>query len=235
MSSSSAVAFETKSISKTFGSGRAGVLALSGVDLRIRAGEFVVVAGPSGSGKSTLLNLLAGFDRPDHGRVVVSGKDMTDLGETEWTALRRHDLGFVFQAFNLIPVLSAYENVEYGLWLNGVSRSERRQRVTEILTTVGLADRMSQRPDHLSGGERQRVALARSLVHQPLAVLADEPTASLDSQTAADILRLFIQLNESQQTTFVFATHDTAIISRAPRVVRLGDGRIIADTGADRL
>lgn len=233
MTSEAPVVFETRSLGKTFGKGRTAVRALSGVDLRVFAGEFVVVAGPSGSGKSTLLNLLAGLDRPDEGTILVAGQNLTTLGEAACASVRRHQLGFVFQAFNLIPVLSAYENVEYGLWLNGVSREERRRRVSDVLKTVGLGDRMSHRPDHLSGGERQRVALARALVHEPMAVLADEPTASLDSHTAADILNLFIQLNVSRKTTFVFATHDPAIIGRAPRVVRLGDGHIVADQTAD--
>ena len=164
---------------------------------------------------------------PDSGEVLFDGTALAARGEAERTALRRHQLGFVFQSFNLVPVLSAYENVEYGLWLNGVARSERRRRVEDALRAVGLADRMRHRPDHLSGGERQRVALARALVHQPRAVLADEPTASLDSRTGADILRLLIELNAAHGTTFVFATHDPAIIARAPRVVHLADGRVV--------
>lgn len=223
------LAFEVRALSKTYGQGRTAVRALSGIDLTISAGEFVVVAGPSGSGKSTLLNLLAGLDKADSGAVFIAGQDLTTLSEPACAAIRRHHLGCVFQAFNLVPVLSAYENVEYGLWLNGVSRAGRRRRVADALEAVGLADRMHHRPDHLSGGERQRVALARALVHRPLAVLADEPTASLDSATAAGILDLLIELNARQKTTFVFATHDPAIIARAPRVVRLVDGRIAED------
>jgi putative ABC transport system ATP-binding protein len=186
-----------------------------------------VVAGSSGSGKSTLLHLLGGLDRPDAGEVLFAGTDLAARSESERTAIRRHQLGFVFQSFNLVPVLSAYENVEYGLWLDGMARHERRQRVEDALAAVGLADRMHHRPDHLSGGQRQRVALARALVHQPIAVLADEPTASLDSHTGAEIVELLIDLNVKRRTTFVFATHDPSIIARAPRVVYLSDGRVV--------
>jgi putative ABC transport system ATP-binding protein len=205
------------------------VAALSGVDLVISAGEFLVVAGPSGSGKSTLLHLLGGLDRPDGGQVLFAGRDLAAHSEAELTAIRRRQLGFVFQSFNLVPVLSAYENVEYGLWLDGIAKAERRRRVEEALAIVGLADRMRHRPDHLSGGERQRVALARALVHEPLVVLADEPTANLDSRTGGAIVQLLTRLNAERGTTFVFATHDAAIIERAPRVARLVDGRITED------
>jgi putative ABC transport system ATP-binding protein len=222
-------AFETRRLHKTYRQGSVTVEALSGVDLVIPAGEFLVVAGTSGSGKSTLLHLMGGLDRPDSGEVLFAGTDLASRSEAERTALRRHQLGFVFQSFNLVPVLSAYENVEYGLWLSGVPKTQRRQRVEHALETVGLADRMRHRPDHLSGGERQRVALARALVHQPRAVLADEPTASLDSRTGGDILGLLIELNVAQGTTFVFATHDPAVFARAPRVVHLADGRVVED------
>ena len=205
------------------------VHALSGVDLTVPAGQFLVVAGSSGSGKSTLLHLLGGLDQPDRGSVAVAGTDLATLTEAGRTEVRRHQLGFVFQSFNLVPVLSAYENVEYGLWLNGVSKAERRSRVEAVLESVGLADRMRHRPDHLSGGQRQRVALARALVHNPVAVLADEPTASLDSRTGLDMVALLIALNETRGTTFVFATHDPAIIARSPRVVHLADGRVVDD------
>jgi len=221
--------FEARHLSKTYRQGKVMVPALSGVDLAISAGEFVVVAGSSGSGKSTLLHLLAGLDDPDSGQVLFAGTELANCTEAERTALRRDRLGFVFQSFNLVPVLSAYENVEYGLWLNRVAQSERRQRVENALESVGLSDRMRHRPDHLSGGERQRVAVARALVHDPRAVLADEPTASLDSRTGGEILQLLIDLNASRGTTFVFATHDPAIVARAPRVVHLADGRIVDD------
>ena len=223
------LAFEVRRLFKTYLQGSVAVEALSGVDLTVPVGEFRVVGGSSGSGKSTLLHLLGGLDRPDRGEVLFAGTDLAARSESERTAIRRHQLGFVFQSFNLVPVLSAYENVEYGLWLDGMARNERRRRVEEALESVGLADRMRHRPDHLSGGQRQRVALARALVHEPVAVLADEPTASLDSRTGAEMVQLLIDLNATRGTTFVFATHDPAIIARAPRVVYLADGRIVDD------
>ena len=229
MSVSAPPPFEVRGLVKAYRQGEVTVEALSGVDLVISAGEFLVVAGPSGSGKSTLLNLLGGLDRPDGGQVLFAGRDLAAHSEAELTAIRRRQLGFVFQSFNLVPVLSAYENVEYGLWLDGIAKAERRRRVEEALATVGLADRMRHRPDHLSGGERQRVALARALVHEPLVVLADEPTANLDSRTGGAIVQLLTRLNAERGMTFVFATHDPAIIERAPRVVRLADGRITED------
>lgn len=223
------LAFEVRGLVKTYHQGTVVVEALSGVDLAVPAGEFLVVAGSSGSGKSTLLHLLGGLDRPDRGDVLFAGTDLVTLTESERTAIRRHKLGFVFQSFNLVPVLSAYENVEYGLWLDGMARRERRRRVEEALESVGLADRMRHRPDHLSGGQRQRVALARALVHEPIAVLADEPTASLDSRTGSEMVELLLHLNATRRTTFVFATHDPAIIARSPRVVHLADGRVVDD------
>ena len=176
-----------------------------------------------------MLHLLGGLDRPDQGEVLFAGTDLAARTESERTELRRRQIGFVFQAFNLVPVLSAYENVEYGLWLSGVAKAERRQRVAAALEAVGLAQRMSHRPDHLSGGERQRVALARALVQEPRVILADEPTASLDSRTAAEILHLLLELNATRGTTFVFATHDSALVAHAPRVLHLVDGRIVDD------
>jgi putative ABC transport system ATP-binding protein len=223
------LAFEVRRLVKTYSQGRIAVRALAGIDLAISAGEFLVVAGSSGSGKSTLLHILGALDRPDAGEVLVDGTDLAALTESGRTDIRRHKLGFVFQSFNLVPVLSAYENVEYGLWLGGMAKVERRQRVEDALESVGLADRMRHRPDHLSGGQRQRVALARALVHSPIAVLADEPTASLDSRTGAEMVELLIDLNATRRTTFVFATHDPAIIARSPRVVHLADGRVVED------
>ena len=222
-------AFEVRGLRKSYLQGTVTVHALSGVDLTIPSGQFLVIAGSSGSGKSTLLHLLGGLDRPDSGAVLFAGTDLAALTESQRTEIRRHRIGFVFQSFNLVPVLSAYENVEYGLWLDGVSKSERRRRVEDVLESVGLADRMAHRPDHLSGGQRQRVALARALVHEPIAVLADEPTASLDSRTGLEMVALLIELNETRGTTFVFATHDPAIIARSPRVVHLADGRVVDD------
>ena len=229
MSDRGAPTFEARGLSRAYRQGKITVDALSGVDLSIVPGEFLVVAGSSGSGKSTLLNLLGGIDRPDEGQVLFQGRDLAAMTEAERSDIRRHQLGFVFQSFNLVPVLSAFENVEYGLWLNGMAKRDRRQRTEGVLAAVGLVDRMHNRPDHLSGGERQRVALARALVHEPVAVIADEPTASLDSRTGGDLVKLLIDLNVTRGTTFVFATHDPAIVARAPRVVYLADGRIVDD------
>ncbi len=223
--------FEARNVSKTYRQGAIDVEAVSDVSLSIAPGEFVVLAGPSGSGKTTLLNLMGGLDQPDRGGVWFAGTDLGAATEAGRVTLRRDRLGFIFQAFNLVPVLSAYENVEYALWLTGRPRVERKARVLKALADVGLSHRLNHRPDHLSGGERQRVALARALVHDPLAILADEPTASLDSRTGAEILALFRELNHARGTTFVVATHDPSIVAVAPRVVRLTDGRLAAGAG----
>lgn len=221
--------FDARGLIKRFRMGQATVEALRGVDLQVSAGEVLVVAGPSGSGKSTLLHLLGTLDEPDAGALTIDGTPASSMGESARTAFRRVRLGFVFQTFNLLPVLSAQENVELPLWLAGVGRRERRRRAQEALAEVGLGARLGHRPDQLSGGERQRVAIARALVHRPLAVLADEPTGNLDSETAADVMELLMSLNRSSGTAFVVATHDAALIARAPRRVILHDGRVAGD------
>ena len=222
--------FHARGVSKTFRQGTITVDAISDVSVSIAAGEFVVLAGPSGSGKTTLLNLMAGLDQPDRGNMWFAGTDLGRSTEAQRLVLRRDRLGFIFQAFNLVPVLSAYENVEYGLWLTGRPREERRSRVLEALADVGLTHRLTHRPDHLSGGERQRVALARALVHDPVAVLADEPTASLDTRTGGEIVELFRKLNTTRGTTFVVATHDPSVVAVSPRVIRLANGRLADDS-----
>jgi putative ABC transport system ATP-binding protein len=189
----------------------------------------IAVAGPSGSGKSTLLNLLGTLDEPDAGTLALAGTAATAMDEHARTLFRRLRLGFVFQTFNLLPVLSAQENVELPLWLAGIRARERRTRAQATLAEVGLERRFGHRPDQLSGGEQQRVAIARALVHQPLAVLADEPTGNLDSETAAGVMDLLMALNHARGTAFVVSTHDPALIARVPRCVRLRDGRVIAD------
>lgn len=219
-------AIELRGVTRRFAQGRAAVVGVSDVTLSVARGEVLVLAGPSGSGKSTLLHLMAGLDEPDEGSVLFDGVDVRTLDDGRRAALRRREVGFVFQAFNLVPVLSAYENVEYGLWLNGVPRPERRATVERALDAVGLSHRSTHRPDHLSGGERQRVAIARALVHEPLVVFADEPTASLDSATGGEIVRLLVDLNRALGTTFVIATHDPRVMAIAPRVVTLTDGRV---------
>ncbi len=223
------VLFAAHLLGKLYRMGDSVVRALDRVDLEIGAGEFAVVAGPSGSGKSTLLHLLGALESADAGRIEIEGRDLTALSEHERTLLRRRRLGFVFQAFHLVPVLSALENVEFPLLIDGVPPQERRARASEALAAVGLSGRLAHRPDRLSGGERQRVAIARALVHRPAAVLADEPTGNLDSANAAAVLDLMLRLNGELGTTFLVATHDSALIERAPRRIRLADGRVVAD------
>src|SRR5947199_2556677 len=213
-------------VSKIYPLGRIRVRALTDIDLTIGRGDFIALAGPSGSGKTTLLNLIGCIDKPDDGRIIVDDVDVTRVPLHRLSSLRRDTLGFIFQTFNLIPVLTAYENVEYPLLLQNVGRRERDARVRRWLDQVGIAAQAKQRPDQLSGGQRQRVAIARAMVAEPKLVLADEPTANLDSDTAAHILDLLAKLNAETGTTFVFATHDPAVMSRAQRCVRLRDGRI---------
>ena len=221
--------FRARALARRYGRGEGEVRALDGVDLEIARGEIVFVAGPSGSGKSTLLHLLGTLDRADAGSLEIEGRDLAAASERERTLLRRERLGFVFQAFHLVPVLSALENVEYPLWIAGVGRDERRRRAHDMLAAVGLERRASHRPDALSGGERQRVAVARALVHRPAAVLADEPTGNLDSVTARAVVDLLLDLNRRHGTALVIATHDGELLARAPRRVTLRDGRIVAD------
>jgi putative ABC transport system ATP-binding protein len=213
-------------LTKTYPLGRVRVRALSAIELEIGRGDFVALAGPSGSGKTTLLNLIGCIDKPDAGRIVIDSVDVTGVPLHRLATLRRETLGFIFQTFNLIPVLTAFENVEYPLLLTNVGRRERHERVEHWLRQVGLAEQAKQRPDQLSGGQRQRVAIARAMVGDPKLVLADEPTANLDSDTAAHILELLAELNAQTGVTFVFSTHDAAVIARAERIVRIRDGRI---------
>jgi putative ABC transport system ATP-binding protein len=216
-------------VTKSYRLGKVTVRALEGIDLDIGRGDFLALAGPSGSGKTTLLNLAGCIDKPDAGRIVIDGADVTAVPLHRLAATRRDALGYIFQTFNLIPVLTAYENVEYPLLLQGVGRRERDVRVRRWLEQVGIAAQARQRPDQLSGGQRQRVAIARAMVGEPKLVLADEPTANLDSDTAAHILDLLAKLNAETGTTFVFATHDPAVMSRAARCVRLRDGHIASE------
>jgi len=219
-------------VNKTYPLGRIRVRALSDVELTIGRGDFIALAGPSGSGKTTLLNLIGCIDKPDDGRIVIDDVDVTRIPLHRLSTLRRDTLGFIFQTFNLIPVLTAYENVEYPLLLQNVPRRDRDARVRRWLAEVGLTEQAKQRPDQLSGGQRQRVAIARAMVTEPKLVLADEPTANLDSETAARILDLLAEINTRTNCTFVFSTHDPSLIARAERVVRIRDGRIAADTSA---
>jgi putative ABC transport system ATP-binding protein len=210
------------------------VRALDGVSLRIEPGEFSALAGPSGSGKTTLLNLLGTLDAPSRGRVLVQGVDTSQLSEAQRSDLRLHKLGFIFQAYNLIPVLSALENVEFVLLLQHVPRSERRARAAALLTELGLGELIEKRPPEMSGGQQQRVAVARAIASDPEIVLADEPTANLDSHTAESLLDLMARMNQERNVTFLFSTHDARVMGRARRLIRMVDGRIDADEAQGR-
>jgi putative ABC transport system ATP-binding protein len=220
---------EADGVSRSYVLGAARVAAVREVSLSVRPGEFVALQGPSGSGKSTLLNLLGLLDRPDAGEVRVEGRDGQALSENERSDLRRDRFGFIFQTFNLIPVLTAEENVAYPQVLAGADAAARRERATELLASVGLDSKAGVRPDLLSGGERQRVAIARALANRPAVVFADEPTANLDSRTADEILNLMRRFNEAYSVAFLFATHDPRVVERARRIVRLHDGAIESD------
>ncbi|MFJ9605860.1 ABC transporter ATP-binding protein [Kitasatospora sp. NPDC101176] len=206
-----------------------GFTALQGVNLRIHAGELLAIVGPSGSGKSTMLHIMGTLDRPTTGRVVIAGHDLASLTDRRLSALRARHIGFVFQAFHLVPGMSARDNVAEGLLYSGLSRAQRRRRAQTALARVGLADRADHRPHQLSGGQKQRVAIARALAGEPDLLLADEPTGALDSATGQTVLALLHELNR-QGTTIAVITHDTQIADSLPRQVRIRDGRVVADT-----
>lgn len=216
-------------VHKSYALGEYEVQALRGIDLSISEGEFTVIMGPSGSGKSTLLNLLGCIDLPSTGTAQICGQNTNDRSEKELAKVRRDNIGFIFQAFNLIPVLSVYENVEYALILKKVPEAERAAMVDRIIEQVGLTPHKHHRPNQLSGGQRQRVAIARALVTQPRMVLADEPTANLDSATGKSILALMQEMNDLYKTTFIFATHDPDVLTFARRAIRIQDGKIHSD------
>ena len=217
---------EGRGLARTYWLGATPVTALAGVDITIRRGEFLVLQGPSGSGKTTLINLLGLLDRPDGGTLDLDGASVAQLDENARADLRRDRFGFVFQSFNLVAVLTASENVEYPMLLKGVPRETRRLRAVELLSRVGLSDKAEVRPDLLSGGQRQRVAIARALANEPEVILADEPTANLDTKTADDVLDLMSLINEERRVAFVLSSHDPRVILRAQRVLTLRDGRI---------
>jgi putative ABC transport system ATP-binding protein len=222
-------AVELQGVSKTYRTGPIEVPALRGVCLRIAPGEFLAIAGPSGSGKTTLLNIIGGLDRADAGEVWVEGKNLQLLSPGELARLRLRRLGFVFQAYNLLPVLTALENAEFTLLLQGVPAQKRRERVQKLFLEIGLAGLENRRPAELSGGQQQRVAVARAMVTEPALILADEPTANLDSATAADLLDVMERLNRATGTTFIFSTHDLQVMERDHRLIRLRDGQIASD------
>ena len=220
---------EIKDLVKIFKDTAQEVRAVDGVTLNIFADEFTAIVGPSGSGKTTLLNLIGGLDASTSGSLYVDGKDIALLKEREMTAFRLHHIGFVFQAYNLIPVLTAKENVAFVMELQGRKREEIDKRVVELLEAVGLGDRMDSRPAKLSGGQQQRVAVARALASTPKFVLADEPTANLDSKSAENLLDIMERLNKQEGVTFVFSTHDPRIVAKARRVITLEDGKVVSD------
>ncbi len=217
---------DLQEVTKDYGQGQALTHALRGVNLVIEAGDFTAMAGPSVSVKSTLLNIVGGLDRPTSGRVEVDGREISDLSNTELGLLRRDRLGFIFQSYNLIPVLTALENAEYVLMLQGIPTTERRARVREVLAEVGLEGLENRFPRQLSGGQQQRVAIARAIVSEPALVLADEPTANVDSKTGTALLDLMHRLNEEKGVTFFFSTHEEAVMKQARRLLQLEDGVI---------
>ncbi len=220
---------ECIAVTKTYQQGRATIQALEDISLQIDPGEFLAVAGPSGSGKTTLLNMIGGLDLFDSGSIVVDGEAFEGMSQSQLAHLRLHKIGFVFQSYNLIPVLSAIENVEYVMLLQGLPAQQRRAKSTAILDEVGLEGKYDRKPAELSGGQQQRVAVARAIVSNPAIVLADEPTANLDSKTGQGLLEMMKQMNAEKQITFIFSTHDRMVMDYARRLVKLRDGRLVDD------
>tara|TARA_R110002124_G_scaffold53252_4_gene152761 strand:+ start:512 stop:1204 length:693 start_codon:yes stop_codon:yes gene_type:complete len=219
---------ETQKVFKTY-DGVVPVHAVKGVDLQIKDDEFTAIIGPSGSGKTTLLNIIGGLDRPSSGSVKINGKELNNLSENELIQFRLKHIGFVFQSYNLIPVLTAKENTEFIMLLQKVAKKERDERVLKLLEEVGLKDKINNKPSQLSGGQQQRVAVARALASRPDFVLADEPTANLDSKSTTTLLDIMSRLNKEEGITFIFSTHDQRVIDRARRVITLEDGQIVSD------
>ncbi len=226
---------EAHNLTKIFNPDTIPVRAISGVDLTVKQGEFTALVGPSGSGKTTLLNMFGGLYKPTAGTIIIDNVDITKLSENELIQFRLFNIGFVFQSYNLIPVLSAKENVEFIMLLQKTSRQEREARVESLLKDVGLSDKVNVRPAQLSGGQQQRVAVARALASKPKFILADEPTANLDSKSATNLLDIMSQLNKEESITFLFSTHDQRVIERARRVVTLVDGKITTDIEVEKL
>lgn len=220
-------------VSKIYRQGQLEVKAVDDLSLNIGRGSFAALCGPSGSGKTTILNLIGALDASTHGKILLEGQDLSRLTRTKLSRIRRDRIGFVFQSYNLIPVLTAYENAEFVLTLQGVPPQERRSRVMTILKEVGLDGLENRRPDELSGGQQQRVAIARAIVPEPAIVLADEPTANVDSHTAGALLDLMEKLNRENGVTFLFSTHDQRVVDRARRIIRVQDGRLESDEERD--
>lgn len=223
---------DIKNIKKVYQETKVPVYALNGIDLQIEKGEFAAIVGPSGCGKTTLLNIIGGLDHPSDGKVIIDGTDLASLKDSKLINFRLHKIGFVFQAYNLIPVLTARENVEFIMQLQGRPEREIKERARVLLEHVGLGERLDNRPNELSGGQQQRVAVARALASQPAFVLADEPTANLDSKSTTNLLDIMARLNQEEGMTFLFSTHDHRVIERARRVITLEDGVVVADSKA---
>lgn len=220
---------KTSGITKVYDQTKIPVKALNGVDLEISEGEFTAIVGPSGSGKSTLLNIIGGLDYPTDGNVEIGGVEIAQLSESAMIDFRLHNIGFVFQSFNLIPVLTARENVEFIMLLQKVPKKMMLERSEQLLKDVGLGERLNSRPNELSGGQQQRVAVARALASKPKFILADEPTANLDSVSTSNLLDLMAKMNREENATFIFSTHDQRVVDKARRVITLEDGKIVSD------
>ena len=220
---------ETKNISKLYKQADQDIIALNNVSISFEKGEFTAIVGPSGSGKTTFLNCIGGLDSPTSGKVMIEEKEITGLSSNELIDFRLRNIGFVFQSYNLIPVLTAKENVEFLMLMQGLSESHRNKRSIELLNSVGLEAQLNRRPNQLSGGQQQRVAVARALASKPKFVLADEPTANLDSSSTANLLDIMSRLNKKEKTTFIFSTHDQRVIDRANRIITLEDGKVLSD------
>jgi putative ABC transport system ATP-binding protein len=225
---------DAHNVSKVYTEGSVSIYALNNVHLHIERGEFIAIKGPSGSGKTTLLNMIGGLDIPTSGYIEINGTNISELSYNELIEFRLHNIGFVFQSYNLIPVLTAEENIEFIMLLQNLSKEVRMERVKQLLEQIGLSDRANKRPSELSGGQQQRIAVARALASKPQFILADEPTANLDTKSAENLLDIMIKLNKEEDITFVFSTHDQRVIDKARRVITLEDGKIVSDISYDR-
>jgi len=219
----------TKDIHKVYTETKVPVNALNGISITFEEGEFAAIVGPSGSGKTTLLNMIGGLDIPTSGEVHINGTNITSLSSKKLIDFRLHNIGFVFQSYNLIPVLTALENVEFIMQLQGVDKDERRTRAKELLNAVGLEEKLNNRPGDISGGQQQRVSVARALASKPRFILADEPTANLDSKSTGELLDIMLRMNEQYKTTFIFSTHDQRVMDRARRIITIEDGKVARD------
>lgn len=220
---------DIKNVEKIYNDSEVEVRAVNGVDLSFEEGEFAAIVGPSGSGKTTLLNMLGGLDNPTTGEITIGGTNISTLKGSKLIDFRLHNIGFVFQAYNLIPVLTAKENTEFIMQMQGVKKEVRDKRVIDLLTQVGLGDRLDSRPSKMSGGQQQRVAVARALASKPKFVLADEPTANLDSKSTENLLEIMEKLNREENITFIFSTHDQRVVKKARRVITIEDGKVLSD------